>query len=58
MSLGFAIQLKNGGDAALRLYPDIHVRGGNINLSRAQQLDPTVTELTLESRKAANTAFL
>ena len=58
MSLGFAIQLKNGNDAALRLYPDIHVRGGNINLSRAQQLDPTVTELTLESRKAANTAFL
>ena len=52
MSMGFAIQLKNGGDAALRLYPDIHVRGGNINLSRAQQLDPSVTELTLENAGA------
>ena len=52
MSLGFAIQLKNGNDVALRLYPDIHVKGGNINLSRAQQLDPTVTELTLENAGA------
>lgn len=52
MSMGFAIQLKNGSDAALRLYPDIHVRGGNINLSRAQQLDPSVTELTLENAGA------
>ena len=52
MSMGFAIQLKNGGDAALRLYPDIHVRGGNINLSRAQQLDPSVTELTVENAGA------
>ena len=49
MSMGFAIQLKNGNDVALRLYPDIHVKGGNINLARAQQLDPTVTELTLEN---------
>ena len=52
MSMGFAIQLKNGGDAALRLYPDIHVRGGNINLSCAQQLDPSVTELTVENAGA------
>ena len=52
MSMGFAIQLKNGNDAALRLYPDIHVKGGNINLARAQQLDPTVTELTLENAGA------
>ena len=52
MSLGFAIQLKTGNDAALRLYPDIHVRGGNINLARAQQLDPTVTELTVENAGA------
>ena len=49
MSMGFAIQLKNGKDAALRIYPDIHVKGGNINLERAQKLDPTVTELTLEN---------
>ena len=52
MSMGFAIQLKNSNDAALRLYPDIHVKGGNINLTRAQQLDPTVTELTLENAGA------
>ena len=49
MSMGFAIQLKNGNDVALRIYPDIHVKGGNINLARAQELDPTVTELTLEN---------
>lgn len=49
MSMGFAIQLKNGKDAALRIYPDVHVKGGNINLARAQELDPTVTELTLEN---------
>ena len=49
MSMGFAIQLKNGEDVALRIYPDIHVKGGNINLARAQELDPTVTELTVEN---------
>lgn len=49
MSMGFAIQLKNGNDVAMRIYPDIHVKGGNINLARAQELDPTVTELTVEN---------
>ena len=49
MSMGFAIQLKNGNDVALRIYPDIHVKGGNITLSRAQELDPTVTELTAQN---------
>ncbi len=49
MSMGFAIQLRNGNDVALRIHPDIHVKGGNINLSRAQELDPTVTELTVEN---------
>ena len=49
MSMGYAIQLKNGDDAALRIYPDIHVKGGNINLARAKELDPTVTELTMEN---------
>ncbi|MBQ7181922.1 MAG: hypothetical protein IJR87_11630 [Bacteroidaceae bacterium] len=49
MAMGFAIQLKNGNDVALRIYPDIHVKGGNINLARAKELDPTVTELTLEN---------
>ena len=49
MAQGNAIQLKNGNDVALRIYPDVHVKDGNINLARAQQLDPTVTELTLEN---------
>lgn len=49
MSMGFAIVLRNGADAALRIYPDIHIDGGNINLARAKELDPTVTELTLEN---------
>lgn len=49
MSMGFAIQLKNGKDVALRIHPDIHVKGGNINLARAKELDPTVTELTIEN---------
>ena len=49
MSMGFAIQLKNDDDVALRIHPDIHVKGGNINLARAQELDPKVTELTLEN---------
>lgn len=49
MGMGFAIQLKNGDDVAIRILPDIHVKGGNINLARAKQLDPTVTELTLEN---------
>ena len=49
MSEGFAIQLKSGEDVALRIFPDIHVKGGNINLERAKQLDPSVTELTKEN---------
>ena len=49
MAEGFAIQLYNGQDVALRIFPDIHVKGGNINLTRAKELDPTVTELTAEN---------
>lgn len=49
MAEGFAIQLNNGSDVAIRIYPDIHVKGGNINLARAKELDPTVTELTVEN---------
>ena len=49
MSEGFAIQLYNGSDVALRIFPDIHIKGGNINLARAKELDPTVTELTAEN---------
>ena len=49
MAQGNAIQLKNGQDVAMRLYPDIHIKGGNINLERARQLDPSVTEITTEN---------
>jgi hypothetical protein len=49
MAMGFAIQLTNGNDVAIRIFPDIHIQGGNINLARAKQLDPTVTELTKEN---------
>ena len=52
MAMGFAIQLKNGDDVAIRILPDIHVKGGNINLARAKKLDPSVTELTLENAGA------
>ena len=49
MAQGYAIVLKSDGDAAIRIYPDIHVKGGSINLERAQQLDPTVTDLTVDN---------
>ena len=49
MAMGFAIQFKNGNDVLMRIYPDLHLKGGNINLERAQQLDPEVTDLTLEN---------
>lgn len=49
MAMGYAITLKNGNDAVIRIYPDIHIKGGNINLARAKQLDPTVTALTLDN---------
>jgi hypothetical protein len=49
MGQGHAVVLTSKGKAALRLYPDIHVKGGNINLARAQELMEGVTELTLEN---------
>lgn len=49
MAQGNAIQLKNGQDVAMRLYPDIHIKGGNINLARAKELDPSVSEITAEN---------
>jgi hypothetical protein len=49
MAEGFAIQLSAGSDVAIRIFPDIHIKGGNINLARAKELDPTVTELTAEN---------
>lgn len=49
MAMGFAVQLNNGNDVAMRIFPDVHIKGGNINLKRAKELDPSVTELTLEN---------
>ena len=49
MAEGFAIQLNSGGEVAIRIFPDIHIKGGNINLTRAKELDPTVTELTADN---------
>ena len=49
MSMGFAIQFKNGQDVLMRIYPDVHLKGGNINLAKAQELDPEVTDLTMEN---------
>lgn len=49
MAMGFAIQFKNGQDVLMRIYPDIHLKGGNINLERAKQIDPTVTDLTMDN---------
>lgn len=49
MAMGYAVVLKNGNDAALRIYPDVRIKGGNINLARAKELDPTVSELKMEN---------
>ena len=49
MGQGHAVVLTSKGKAALRLYPDIHVKGGNINLARAQELMEGVTELSLDN---------
>ena len=49
MAMGYAVTLKNGNDVALRIYPDIKIKGGNINLARAKELDPTVSELKMEN---------
>ena len=47
MAMGYAVTLKNGNDVALRIYPDIKIKGGNINLARAKELDPSVSELSM-----------
>jgi len=49
MTEGFAVQLTTDDKVALRLIPDIHVKGGNINLARARQLIPGTTDLTEEN---------
>lgn len=49
MSEGKAVVLTLDGKAALRIYPDVHLKAANINLAKAQELDPTVTDLTMEN---------
>ena len=49
MADGHAVTLKAKGEAALRIYPDVHLKGQNINLERARQLDPTVEDLTMDN---------
>ena len=52
MAEGFAIQFQKDGKVSLRLYADAKIKGGNINLSRAKELDPTVTEITTANASA------
>ena len=49
MSMGNAVTLQSRGRAAVRIYPDIKLNGRNITLARAQQLDNTITELTIDN---------
>ena len=49
MAMGHAVILQSQGRAALRIYPDIKLNGRNITLSRAQQLDNTISELTTDN---------
>ena len=49
MAMGFAIQFKNGQDVLMRIYPDVHLKGGNINLARAKELIPGTTDITMEN---------
>ena len=46
MAQGHAIHLKREQDVLIRMYGDIHVKGGNINLERARELmqNPALTE--------------
>lgn len=49
MSMGHAVTLQTRGRAALRIYPDIQLKGRNITIARAQQLDSTITDLTTDN---------
>ena len=49
MAMGHAVVLQAHGKAAIRIYPDVKLYGRNITLARAQQLDPNITELTMDN---------
>ena len=44
LAQGFVIQLKAGNDVIMRLYADVKLKGGNINLARARELMPDVVQ--------------
>lgn len=46
MSMGFAIQFCQNNDVMMRIYPDIKLKCGNINLTKAKELmeNPNLTE--------------
>ena len=49
MAMGYAVVLRSGADAAIRIYPDVHVKGGNINLERAKALIPGTVALSIDN---------
>ena len=49
MAMGYAVVLRSGADAAIRIYPDVHVKGGNINLDRAKALIPGTVALSIDN---------
>lgn len=52
MSEGKAVILNLDGKAGLRLYVDVKLKAGSINLAKAKELDPEVTDLTLDNISA------
>jgi len=49
MSEGKAVVLTLDGKAALRIYPDVHLKVDSINEAKALSLDPSFTEITLDN---------
>ena len=54
MAEGIRIQLLDGQDVLISIYPDIHLQGGNINLSRAREIlgNPQLTEAEMVEQAA------
>ena len=49
MTEGFAIQLSNGDDVAMRIFPDVHVKGGNVIIELKAVAQTKFTELLEKS---------
>lgn len=52
LSNGRSVRLKRGNETQLRFSPEVRIKGGNINLKRAKELDPSVTDITPENAAA------